>query len=136
MPLAFARTRYYSPECVEGVLDLPAARGMRRVVATFANERGDVAEMTDVSTNESECVLQEPTQIGLKGRVDHPGFYELKLRRFRACLSMYEAASSGEIPRCAAPTSAAYRSASCSEPLRTSASTVSRPRRRAAATRW
>jgi hypothetical protein len=46
--------------------DLPAARGMRLLVATFANERGDVAEMTDVSTNESQCVLQEPTQIGLK----------------------------------------------------------------------
>jgi hypothetical protein len=54
---------------------------MRRVVATFANERGDVAQMTEVPTNESECVLQEPTQIGLKGRVDHPGFYELKRLR-------------------------------------------------------
>ena len=58
--------------------DLPAARGLRRVVASFANERGDVAEMTDVPAGESECVLQQPTQIGLKGQVDHPGFYELK----------------------------------------------------------
>jgi hypothetical protein len=61
--------------CLE--FDLPTARGVRRVVATFANEREDVAEMTDVPTRESECVLQEPTQIGLKGRVDHPDFYEL-----------------------------------------------------------
>ena len=45
---------------------------------------------------------------------------------------MYEAASSGEIPRCEAPSLAAYRSASWREPLRTSASTVSEPRSRQA----
>src|SRR5215216_1575433 len=37
---------------------------------------------------------------------------------------MCEAASSGEIPRCAPPTSAAYPSASWREPARTSASTL------------
>jgi hypothetical protein len=41
---------------------------------------------------------------------------------------MYEAASSGEILCCEAPSLAAYRSASWREPLRTSASTVSEPR--------
>ena len=45
---------------------------------------------------------------------------------------MYEAASSGEIPRCEASSLAAYRSASWREPLRTSASTVSEPRSRQA----
>src|SRR5215216_5043732 len=45
---------------------------------------------------------------------------------------MYEAASSGEIPRCEAPSLAAYPSASWREPLRTSASTVSEPRSREA----
>ena len=65
--------------CLE--FDLPAARGVRCAVATFANERGDVVEITDVPARESECVLQEPTQVGLKGRVDHPGFYELKRLR-------------------------------------------------------
>ncbi len=65
--------------CLE--FDLPAARGVRRVVANFANEHGDVAEMTDVPGGESECVLQEPTQVGLKGRVDHPGFYKLERLR-------------------------------------------------------
>jgi hypothetical protein len=65
--------------CLE--FDLPAARGVRCVVATFANERGDVVEMTDAPARESECVLQEPTRIGLKGRVEHLGFYELKWLR-------------------------------------------------------
>jgi hypothetical protein len=29
----------------------------------------------------SECVVQEPTQIGLQGRAAYPGFYELKRLR-------------------------------------------------------
>jgi hypothetical protein len=51
---------------------------LRRVVATFANERGDVAELTDVPAGASECVLQETTQVGLQGQAVYPGFYELK----------------------------------------------------------
>jgi hypothetical protein len=45
---------------------------------------------------------------------------------------MQEAASSGEIPRCEAPSLTAYPSASWREPVRTSASTVSEPRSRQA----
>ncbi|MBA2713653.1 MAG: hypothetical protein H0U55_08900 [Rubrobacteraceae bacterium] len=65
--------------CLE--FDLPPARGVRRVVATFANERGDVAEFTDVPAGVSDCVLQEPTQIGLQGRASYPGLYKLKRLR-------------------------------------------------------
>ena len=65
--------------CLE--FDLPPARGLRRVVATFANERGDVTELTDVPAGASECVLQEPTQVGLQGQAAYPGFYELKRLR-------------------------------------------------------
>jgi hypothetical protein len=54
---------------------------VRRAVATFANERGDAAELTDVAAEASDCVLQEPTQIGLQGRVAYPGFYQLKRLR-------------------------------------------------------
>jgi hypothetical protein len=61
--------------------DLPPARGVRRVVANFENERGDVVELTDVPAGASECVVQEPTQIGLQGRADYPGSYELKRLR-------------------------------------------------------
>jgi hypothetical protein len=62
--------------CLE--FDLLPAQGLRRVVATFANERGDVAELTDVPAGASECVLQETTQVGLQGQAVYPGFYELK----------------------------------------------------------
>ena len=65
--------------CLE--LDLPPAQGVRRVVAIFENERGDAVELTDVPAGASECVLQEPTQFGLQGRVNCPGFYELKRLR-------------------------------------------------------
>lgn len=65
--------------CLE--FDLPPARGVRHVVATFANERGDLAELTEVLAEASDCVLQEPTQIGLQGRTAYPGFYELKRLR-------------------------------------------------------
>jgi hypothetical protein len=65
--------------CLE--FDLPPSRGLRRVVATFANERGDIAELTDVPAGASDCVLQEPTQIALQGRATHPGCYELERLR-------------------------------------------------------
>ncbi len=65
--------------CLE--FDLPPAQGVRRVVATFENERGDLAELTDVPAGTSHCVVQKPTQIGLQGRPEYPGFYELKLLR-------------------------------------------------------
>src|SRR3712207_8323602 len=61
--------------------DLPLAQGVRFVVATFENERGDVAELTDVPVGVSECFLQKPTQTALQGRVSRPGFYELKRLR-------------------------------------------------------
>ena len=65
--------------CLE--FDLPPARGLRRVVGIFENEHGDVMELTDVPASVSECVLQKPTQTGLQGRADYPGFYELKRLR-------------------------------------------------------
>jgi hypothetical protein len=65
--------------CLE--FDLPPAPGVRRVVAAFVNERGDVAELTDVPDEASDCVLQEPTQIGLQGRPVYPGCYRLERLR-------------------------------------------------------
>jgi hypothetical protein len=65
--------------CLE--FDLPPAQGVRHVVAIFENERGDVVELADVPDGVSECVLQKPTQIGLQGRADYLGFYELKRLR-------------------------------------------------------
>ena len=62
--------------CIE--FDLPPAQGVRLVVATFENERGDVAELTDMPAEESWCFLQRPTQTALRGRAAQPGFYELK----------------------------------------------------------
>ncbi|MDQ3566796.1 MAG: hypothetical protein M3397_01780 [Actinomycetota bacterium] len=62
--------------CLE--FDLPLTRGVRRVVATFANGHGDVAELIDVPAGASECVGQEPTQTSLQGRVAYPGFHGLK----------------------------------------------------------
>ncbi len=65
--------------CLE--FDLPPAQGVRFVVATFENEHGDVAELTDVPAGVSECLLQKPTQTALQGRANHLGFYELKRLR-------------------------------------------------------
>ena len=65
--------------CLE--FDLPPARGVRRVIATFVNERGQVAEFTDVPAEVSDCVLQEPTEIGLQGHPAHPGSYTLERLR-------------------------------------------------------
>lgn len=62
--------------CLE--FDLPLAQGVRLVVASFANERGDVAELTDMPAGVSECFLQEPTQTSLRGRAASPGSYVLK----------------------------------------------------------
>jgi hypothetical protein len=61
--------------------DLPPARGVRFVFASFANERGDVVELTDMPAEESECFLQRPTQTVVRGRAAHPGCYELKRLR-------------------------------------------------------
>ena len=65
--------------CME--FDLPPAQGVRLVVATFENERGDAVELTDMPAEESECFLQRPTQSALQGRAAHPGFYNLKRLR-------------------------------------------------------
>ncbi len=64
-------------------LDLPPARGIRRVVAVFANERGEIIELTDMPTRVSECVLQDPSQTALRGRADRPGVYEMRLLRVK-----------------------------------------------------
>ena len=64
-------------------LDLPPARGIRRVVAVFANRDGEVIELNDVPASASECVLQDPPQTTLRGRAVHPGLYELRLIRVK-----------------------------------------------------
>ena len=61
--------------------DLPPAQGVRLVVATFANERGDVVELTDDPAEGSWCFVQRPTQSALRGRAAQPGFYELERLR-------------------------------------------------------
>ena len=62
--------------CLE--FDLPPTRGIRRIVGVFANERGELVELTDVPARMSECVLQEPSQTALQGRAAHPGLYEMR----------------------------------------------------------
>ena len=62
-------------------LELPPARGIRRVVAVLANERGDVVELTDAPASSSKCVLQDPSRTALRGRAERPGVYELRLLR-------------------------------------------------------
>ncbi len=52
------------------------AQGVRLVVAAFENERGDVAELTDVPASVSECFVQKHTQTALQGRASPPGLYE------------------------------------------------------------
>ncbi len=64
-------------------LDLPPARGIRSVVAVFANGDGEIIELTDVPAGASECVLQDPSQTALRGRADYPGLYELRLIRVK-----------------------------------------------------
>lgn len=67
--------------CLE--FDLPPTQGIRRIVATFVNQRGEVVELTDVPERMSECVLQEPTQVALQGRAAYPGSYHLRKLRVR-----------------------------------------------------
>ena len=44
--------------------DLPPARGLRRVVANFENERGDVVELTDVPAGASQqCTAPYPPPL-------------------------------------------------------------------------
>ena len=64
-------------------LGLPPARGIRRVVAVLANERGEVIELTDVPASVSECVLQDPSQTTLRGRAECPGVYEMRLLKVK-----------------------------------------------------
>ena len=66
--------------CLE--FDLPPARGIRRIVAIFENQQGQILELSDVSLKASECILQEPTQTALQGRrAAYPGDYELRRLR-------------------------------------------------------
>ena len=65
--------------CLE--FDLPLAQGVRLVVATFANEHGEVAELTNIPAGVSECFWQEPRQTSLRGRAASPDFYELERLR-------------------------------------------------------
>ena len=62
-------------------LELPPARGIRRVVAVLTNQDGEIIELTDVPASASECVLQDPSQTALRGRADRPGVYEMRLLR-------------------------------------------------------
>jgi hypothetical protein len=65
--------------CLE--FDLPLARGIRRVVGIFENQRGQLVELSDVPVRMSECVLQVPTQTALQGHATYPGVYELRRLR-------------------------------------------------------
>ena len=65
--------------CLE--FDLPPARGIRRIVGIFENQRGQLVELSDVPLRMSECVLQEPAQTALQGRAAYPGVYELRRLR-------------------------------------------------------
>jgi hypothetical protein len=65
--------------CLE--FDLPPSRGIRRIVAIFENQRGQLVELSDVPAEASDCVLQEPTQTALQGRAAYPGVYELRRLR-------------------------------------------------------
>jgi hypothetical protein len=65
--------------CLE--FDLPPARGIRRIVGIFENQRGQLIELSDVPAEASDCVLQEPTQTALQGRAAYPGVYELRRLR-------------------------------------------------------
>ena len=61
--------------------DLALAMGVRLVVATFANECGDVIELTDMPAGVSECFIQRPKQTSLRGRPSNPGHYTLERLR-------------------------------------------------------
>ena len=65
--------------CLE--FDLPLAQGVRLVLATFENERGDVVNLSDMPSGVSVCFLQKPKETSLRGRATQPGSYELKRLR-------------------------------------------------------
>ena|SRR5918997_4376087 len=65
--------------CLE--FDVPPAQGVRLVVATFANEHGEVAELTNMPAGVSECFWQESRQTSLRGIAASSGFYELERLR-------------------------------------------------------
>ena len=66
--------------CLE--FDLPPTKGVRFVVATFANERGDVTELTDMPPVwSSEGIVVKSKQASIRGQADHPGYYELRRLR-------------------------------------------------------
>ena len=50
-------------------------------MATFANEHGELAELTDMPAGMSECFWQVPSQTSLRGIAPSPGFYELERLR-------------------------------------------------------
>ena len=72
--------------CLE--FDLPPARGIRRVVGVFENERGQTIELTDVPARMSECVVQEGTQTALQGRAAYPGVYRLRWLKVKHLLGV------------------------------------------------
>jgi hypothetical protein len=65
--------------CLE--FDLPLAQGVRLVVATFANQHGDIVGLTNMPAGVSECFLQSPKRSSLWGQATQPGFYELERLR-------------------------------------------------------
>jgi hypothetical protein len=64
-------------------LELPPARGIHHIVAVFANEYGEIIELTDAPARVSECMLQDPSQTALRGRAERPGLYELRLLKVK-----------------------------------------------------
>ena len=58
-------------------VDLTPARGIRRIAGVFVAESGSVLELSDAPARASECVLQDPPQTALRGRVSRPGVYRL-----------------------------------------------------------
>jgi hypothetical protein len=70
---------YVVGQTIEVCLDLrlPPSRGIRRIVGVFLNECGEAIELTEVPATASQCVLQDPSQTALQGRVARPDVYEL-----------------------------------------------------------
>jgi hypothetical protein len=50
--------------------DMPPAQGVRLVVATFVNERGDVAELTDMPSGDRSASCRSPSRPAC--RVEQP----------------------------------------------------------------
>jgi hypothetical protein len=72
--------------CLE--FDLPPTRGIRRIVGTFENRRGQIVELDDAPGRLSECLLQRPTQTALQGRATCPGVYEMRRLRVEHLLGV------------------------------------------------